>query len=137
MRLSEIPLPILAALIGIIGALVGATATAVFTSWREKGSRERKNLAVRQMIRTEIEHNLSQLQAWETGTPLPVQSHQVWQNLLELVPGAFKPAQIAPVHRFYYDLYGLKKLQESQSPALAETVAQLRKMGNPISAADA
>ena len=136
MPTSDFPWPVVASSIGVIGTLLGAFVGSWLTSRQDKQSKDTKSRSIRQMLRTEMQHNLDQLSQWSAGTPLPVQSHQIWQSLLESVPTAMTPEQIKEVHLFYYNLYGTKKLADSKSSVLDSSIRQLLHTGNPLGSAD-
>jgi hypothetical protein len=124
--------PVVAALIGVLGTLLGTFAGSWLMSNRDRKAKDTRSKSVRQMLQTEMQHNLDQLRKWSSGAPFPVQSNHMWESQLEAVPSALTPEEIRIVHRFYYDLYGLKKLADSKSPELESRIRQLLGAGNPL-----
>ena len=132
MTWTEIPPPILAAFVSVCGTLVGVVLGFTLSSRREHKAKEEKRQSIREMLRTEMQLNLDQLEGWSSG-PLPVQSNQIWQSQLEAVPSALNPEEVKRVHAFYYRLYGLRKLAESE---LAANVQKFVADGNPLPASN-
>ena len=122
----------MAAVIGVCGTIVGVVLGFRLSSRRDRKAKDEKRVAIHEMLRTEIQHNLDQLKEWKASTPLPVQSHQIWQSQLEAVPSALKPEDVKKVHSFYYDLYGLRKLADAKSPDLEASIRKFLHEGNPL-----
>lgn len=128
---NPFPWPLVTASIGVVGTLSGTFLGGWLTSRRDAKAKQAKSAAVRQMLQTEIQHNLDQLREYSSGA-LPVQSHQIWQSQLEAVPASLTADQVQRVHNFYYELYGLKKLADARSDKLDGAIRKLLENGNPL-----
>ena len=119
---NEVLAAVIGAIIGVVGGIVGTLLGFLLneraTKTRRQETEDKRAGAVRAVLRLEINKNLSELKDhFPASKKIPVQSHQIWQSQLPEIHASLDSAKIERVHDFYYELYGLKKLEETKVDA--------------------
>lgn len=119
--------------IGLIGTAFGAVLGFLLSEARDRLDRQRRGKWIRELVKTEIQYNLDQLD--KVDKKLPTRSVQVWSSQLESMTGVFSEKEFRAVHGFYIGLHNIYKSTDDSRVANSETrglIDQLVQGGNPI-----
>jgi hypothetical protein len=103
---------IIALVSGTVGVVLGVVITEILAWRRESAKVAKQRNAIYRMLGIEMAKNREVLRSFLT-TPeenLPVQSNQIWENVLKSIAVVLRSDEIKNAHDFYYDLYCLRRL---------------------------
>ena len=132
---TELPLLLIGPFVVVVGSLLGVVLGFVLADRQRRKEEERRAVAIRRMLQTEIDHNIGELKQWvQDDDPsldnFPGQSSQIWETQLPVIPTVLVELEkITKVHDFYFRRRSLSEYAAEQRN-LVSALLQSR-MANP------